>query len=100
MAPFGHHGAIHHPKLGEVLLRADPHWPTMLTARRVAPVLEEALRRLSIAHIAPPPLSPSALATGVEPSLLAASLLLPLTPRGLISLLNEVTPPHDGSISN
>lgn len=91
LAPFGHSRPIAHDRLGEIRLAADRRWPAMLLANKTEQVLSEALRRLSIVHLSPPPVSPSVMAIGVDPAHLAASLLLPLFPQGVVSLLDDTT---------
>jgi len=90
LAPFGMARALAHPRLGEVRLKADPRWPAMLMGGRASEVLEQALLRLRMARLRPFPLSPKALAAMVDAQHLATSLILPLSNKGVMSLLDDI----------
>jgi CRISPR-associated protein Csx17 len=93
LAPF-FHGRPLSPALDNgqsgVRLRPDASWVSLLLARQVEEVAQDALRRLRIARFTPLVTSASALARGVDGRRLAASLCFPMSDFGARILLARV----------
>jgi CRISPR-associated protein Csx17 len=93
LAPFFHGRPIEVRDETTVDLLPQASWPPRLAQGRVQPVIEEALRRLRIACLAPAPANPGAIARSAPSGRrLAAALLCPLSNGAVATLLRRVVP--------
>jgi len=94
LMPFFHRQPMQ-PPFADRMIVADSSWPLRLVRGDIVGVARDALRRSRIAGLRPYASDATQLGTGIDPIRLAAACLIPLTGRGVLSLLRRsvVTPP-------